>query len=404
MVYPRIYLAIDNCFASKRWTKPTEWLKVIKDLGLNCVEASSDTECDPLYMDPVYLEDWVEEVGEQSGKNGVNVVNLYSGHGTYTTLGLTHTDIRIRDRFLNGWLKSFVRIAGKIGAGVGFYCHAFNDGMLQDIYEYSQIENELYDRLAELAEFAKVYGNMSIGVEQMYTPHQIPWTIEGSKKLIKEVYKRSKRPFYITIDTGHQTGQSRFLRPDTDKIREIYKNTCNNDNRPVIEGIWLGPKSCYEIFLKSREGKMKEKEFVKSIEYEMNMFSHMFSNTEDGDTYEWLKKLGCYSPIIHLQQTNGISSSHLPFTDENNNRGIITGDKILESLAASYQNDTEDGYPTKCDKIFLTLELFFSTAEISYNIIRDLESSVAYWRQFIPEDGLPLDRLMELRKSEPMAI
>lgn len=34
-MYPKLYLAIDNCFASKRWTEPAEWADVIRDLGLS---------------------------------------------------------------------------------------------------------------------------------------------------------------------------------------------------------------------------------------------------------------------------------------------------------------------------------------------------------------------------------
>ena len=37
--YPEIYLAIDNCFASKRWTSPSEWMSLIKDSGINYIEA-----------------------------------------------------------------------------------------------------------------------------------------------------------------------------------------------------------------------------------------------------------------------------------------------------------------------------------------------------------------------------
>lgn len=62
MNYPKIYLAIDNCFASKRWTKPEDWMKVISELGLNYIECSADNECDPLYSGTNYLRDWKEEV------------------------------------------------------------------------------------------------------------------------------------------------------------------------------------------------------------------------------------------------------------------------------------------------------------------------------------------------------
>ena len=57
---PKIYLAIDNCFASKRWTDPEKWMNVIKSLGLNYVEASADNECDPLYLGSEYMKRWSE--------------------------------------------------------------------------------------------------------------------------------------------------------------------------------------------------------------------------------------------------------------------------------------------------------------------------------------------------------
>lgn len=403
MEYPKIYLALDNCFASKRWTRPSEWIKVIKNLGIHYIEASTDTECDPLYMNPDYLKEWIEEAKIYSENFGSEIVNLYSGHSTYFTLGLSHTDIRVRDRFLNIWLKGLVQMAGELHAGVGFYCHAFNNNMLQNSQEYSRAEEELYDRLSEISEFAR-YTNTIIGVEQMYTPHQIPWTIDGTKKLLKEVNKRSGYPFYVTVDTGHQTGQAKFQKPDDNEIKEYLQSYNCEDTDLNIIAPWLGADKCYEIL---KEWKCKEIDtdmVIKKIKHEMDEYTYMFSDKQDCDPYIWLEKLGCYSPIIHLQQTTGKSSSHLPFTADNNRNGIITGEKVLKALAAAYQGDIEQGMPPKCDKIYLTLELFFSTSEISYNIIKELKESVTYWRQFIPEDGLPLDKLTEIFKSENLAI
>ena len=114
---PRIHLAIDNCFAGKRWTEPLEWANVIRPMGLQCVEASADNECDPLYSDPGYLEDWIGAVESASRQTGVKVVNLYSGHGTYTALGFGSADSRNRERILNQWLKVMVKLASRLGAG-----------------------------------------------------------------------------------------------------------------------------------------------------------------------------------------------------------------------------------------------------------------------------------------------
>ena len=71
MTDPKIFLAVDNCFASKRWTEHDEWMDVIKRLGLYYVEASADTECDPLYMGADYMKRWVDKVNSASEKTGV---------------------------------------------------------------------------------------------------------------------------------------------------------------------------------------------------------------------------------------------------------------------------------------------------------------------------------------------
>ncbi|NJO84841.1 MAG: hypothetical protein HC828_20135 [Blastochloris sp.] len=44
---PRLYLAIDNCFALNDWTRPAEWMQLMADMGVRYAEVSADTECDP---------------------------------------------------------------------------------------------------------------------------------------------------------------------------------------------------------------------------------------------------------------------------------------------------------------------------------------------------------------------
>ena len=61
-MYPKIYLAIDNCVASKRWCEPAHWMKLFADCGVYYVEASADNEIDPLYTEKSYLSDWADAV------------------------------------------------------------------------------------------------------------------------------------------------------------------------------------------------------------------------------------------------------------------------------------------------------------------------------------------------------
>ena len=61
-MYPRIYLAINNCVLYKRWTRPDEWGRIIRDMGIYYIEASADNELDPLYTGEEHLRRWVDEV------------------------------------------------------------------------------------------------------------------------------------------------------------------------------------------------------------------------------------------------------------------------------------------------------------------------------------------------------
>ena len=115
----------------------------------------------------------------------------------------------------------------------------------------------------------------------------------------------------------------------------------------------------------------------------------MFAEEKDGSPWEWLKALGSRSPVIHLQQTDGKSSSHRDFSEESNKSGIITGEKVLKSLYTCYKNLKDGARPA--EKIYLTLELFYSNTTYNSDIIRSIRSSVEYWRHFIPYDGIPLD-------------
>lgn len=383
---PKIYLAIDNCFASKRWTDPEEWMNVIKSLGLNYVEASADNECDPLYLGSEYMKRWSEKVLESSQKTGVIVKNLYSGHGTYATLGLAHTDPDIRKRFLEKWLYPMCDTAVATGAGLGFYCHAFADSVLQDPDFYELYKKTLYNDLGSLAKYAASNGCKYVSCEQMYSPHQIPWTVNGTYEFLKETKKASgENHMYVTVDCGHQSGQRKFLRPTRSQIKNFLSDY-KKDIRTTK--LWFGSEAAYKL----AENSSKECD-VDLIEAEMDKHPYMFADNIDGDTYEWLRKFACFSPIIHLQQTNGVKSSHLPFTPEHNESGIIKGDKVIDAIKQSFSQPKDDTLPNEVNEIVLTLEIFSGTADINKDILYKIEQSVKYWREFIPQDGLSLDQL-----------
>jgi sugar phosphate isomerase/epimerase len=392
---PKLYLAVDNCFAKKRWTSPAEWFALLQRMGIVYVEASADNECDPLYMTESYMKDWRADVKKVQEQTGVRVANLYSGHGTYTTLGLTHNDKSVRERMLNGWLKPMASYAAELGAGLGFYCHGFSDSVLQDPVRYAWMERELYEKLAELAVYCRELGMAAPGLEQMYSPQQVPWTVQGAENLLKEVRLLSgSSDFYLSLDTGHQSGQRKFLRPSPEAIRETAAGV-RRGTRP--HGFWLGPQSAYSLFSEMTSRAVSEEaSYLARIENEMDRYPYLFAQEEDGDTYGWLRRLGCYSPILHLQQTTGTVSAHHPFTEEYNRSGIVFGAPVLQALAEAYRQPDEADMPPKSSEVYLTLELFAGTAELNSDILWKLEQSVHYWRQFVPEDGIRLSEALRL--------
>jgi len=374
-MYPKVYLAIDNCVLYKRWTSPDAWARVIKDLGVDYIEASADTELDPLFMGKAYLSDWVDQVREAESKYGVKVCNLYSGHGTYSTLGLTHTDSRVRMHMLENWFYPMIEVAGKLGCGFGFFAHAFGHEVLQSAETYQNYVDILTEMLTKINRYAKERPCGRLGVEQMYTPHQYPWRIKDARELIGRLTQGSGRDFYFTEDVGHHN--IKFMRPE--------KAALQADN---VYGVWLGTDRAFA--LANQHGI----DAWDRIEADMDRNGHLFSEKEDGDCYEWIRQLGCYSPIIHLQQTNGRASAHLHFTREENERGIINGPDLLRALKESYEQADGADMPQKSDEIYLTLEVFSGTTSIMHDVLKDYRESVRYWREFVPEDGLSLDVLV----------
>jgi len=384
---PRLFLAIDNCFASKRWCEVPEWMAVVKDLGIRYVEASADNEIDPLFSTPAHIDQWLKDVRKYSEEYGITVANLYSGHGTYSTLGLGHHDSSVRAHIEHDWVESMLRIAGELNAGLGFFAHAFSEKTLASPKLYEKAFNALIASFKRLASYAEESGAKSFGVEQMYSPHQVPWTIEGTTNfLIESNRKHSGLPVYITLDTGHQSGQDRFHAPSSDDIARLVNDVKNGQT----SRIYVGPREFYNILRGEIIPGAALEDVLETMKTLIASHSYLFSKPGDGDTLHWLRRFAPYSPIIHLQQTDGKRSEHWNFTPELNERGIIRAPEILRAISDAYKSPPPDGFPPAVSEIYLTLEPFMSTASYPRAMLEDIAQSVEYWRRYIPEDGIEL--------------
>jgi sugar phosphate isomerase/epimerase len=387
----RLFLAIDNCFASKRWCEVPEWMRVVRDLGLRCVEASADNEIDPLYSCREFLDDWIRDVRRESDAMGVCVVNCYSGHGTYSTLGLAHHDARVRRHIQAHWVEPMLRTAGALHAGLGMFAHAFSEKVLRDKRLYDQAFSGLIDALHEVSVAAERAGVPTFGIEQMYTPHQVPWTVTGTAEFLRRANaKTGGLPVYITLDTGHQTGQDRF-RPPTLEQLDVLRSDLRSGRSTEV---YLGPRECFEAIRERVLAGATLAQLQREVDALVAGHPYLFSQPGDGDPYLWLEHYAAYSPIIHLQQTDGTCSGHACFTRRTNATGIISAPKVLRAMCAGWKQPVPPGFPPPVREIYLTLEPFIGTADHPRLALEEIDESVRYWRQYVPQDGMTMEAVM----------
>ncbi len=252
MNYPKIYLVLDNCFAIKRWVEPETWGPLIKQLGFDYVEASFDNEADFFYSPDWYLDAWFDRVKAVEAAQDIHVANFFTGYQTYRTAGLAHPNEKMARHMLEGWVKPAIERLGARGSGIGFSLHAYPDRVLQDPELYKKETRKVSELLSEIGGIAKDNGNIPVCVEAMYAPHQTPWTIEGTKNFLRDIYNIGQNPVYTTIDMGHMVGQVRFQKPSRDAVRKSIEAAIEGR---VFTEPWLGGDTTYAIWEKAIKDK-----------------------------------------------------------------------------------------------------------------------------------------------------
>lgn len=388
---PKISIGIDNCFALKRWVAPSEWARVIKDLGMRYVECVADIEIEPLLMPKVCHDEWIDQVNEQKAKNGVEVVMMYSNDSTYDTAGFCHPDARVREHLVEKWFDEFLRTSAAIGADMGYYVQGIPEQQMYDKTLYMQATENAYACMKRVGQIAQKYGVQKVALEQMYTPHQPPFAIKDMYALMQRLYKDGS-PLYLTEDVGHHCPF--YLPPTEESLQAGFQRYREDGYIPL----WLGSPEAQRLFT-AEKGESLSRATVQAILDDVNENSHLFSTPEDNDCYAWLKKLGAWSPTIHIQQTDGRHSSHAPFSPENNKDGIIHPVKILRALDECYKLPEDPTLPARCEHIYLIQELYLSTKDVGYQGLHRLGWSTDYLRRFIPKDDMRLSELLEYNKD-----
>jgi sugar phosphate isomerase/epimerase len=93
------------------------------------------------------------------------------------------------------------------------------------------------------------------------------------------------------------------------------------------------------------------------------------------DPYPWIEQLAAVSPVIHLQQTVLHKSNHSPFTEEFNKNGIISREKLMDTVKKAGCTDSLFAFEISHREHWDT----------DFKIIGDLKESVDYFRPVITE-------------------
>lgn len=392
--YPKIYLGVDNCFMIKRWVEPETWIPVLKEMGVNYAECTFDNEIDFFYSPQWYIDDWFERLAKMEKEHDFKVKVFYSGYQTYRTAGLAHPNPRMADNMVDNFFIPFLKKVENDNRSVGFSIHTYPENILQNPEVFYKTEREVWNRYANLVEYSRDHGNTPICVEQMYTPAQSPWTIQTNIDLIKYVYEKTAGPIYTTVDVGHVVGQRKHQKPTDEQLLEHIARRTDVDELPI----WLGGNTVYELWESTVASDESEDTKLNVIKEEMEKYPYLFSLTEDDyNPYRWLEELAPYSPIVHMQQTDGYSAPHAPFTKEMNEKGIINGPDLLKAIKKGFDkiaDSTEEGMPPVTDEMYLNFEIFAASTMSSREAYNMMKETVDYWRQFIPEDGLTIDELV----------
>lgn len=103
------------------------------------------------------------------------------------------------------------------------------------------------------------------------------------------------------------------------------------------------------------------------------------ASARDRDPYEWLERLGRFTQVVHLQQTDGLGDRHWPFTAELNRQGIVDPDRVVD-LVAQFERDTVE----------LMLEPMFAFEAEDPQVLADLHESVSFWEPALERIGVGL--------------
>lgn len=204
-----INVAVNGAFLTRRWEKPENFMKLTAECGYKYHSFCGDV-LDPFFSgDRKYQLKTAEEIKKASKKHRVEIVDYYTGVATHRFHGLSHSDTVVQERMIR-WIEEAMDVSVAMGTTrIGGHWDAVSVEVLSNPKLLKKAYENIYSKFREIARIAKRKGISSVYNEQMYIPSEKPWTLKEAEEFLIQVNKNNTGvPVRLTVDVGHQAGQS----------------------------------------------------------------------------------------------------------------------------------------------------------------------------------------------------
>ena len=196
-------LAVNLCFVRKRWTQPADWARLVRDeLGLDRVEFCSDL-LDPLLVSEPARTRLAHETRDAFAAAGVAINDYYTGVITHCLNLLSHPDEAVRADGMR-WCTGAVDLALELGTRmVGGHFDTIPVPDWSDPARNAAAVDRLIASMQAFARYGAERGLEALLWEQMYTPNEVPHTLDEARVLHERVNDGAALPVHLTLDVGH---------------------------------------------------------------------------------------------------------------------------------------------------------------------------------------------------------
>jgi sugar phosphate isomerase/epimerase len=194
-------LGINNCFAVKRWPRPSDWAALVRDeLGLDLVQHCLDLT--DLGTGQADLDRQAAELRQACAEHGLRLHSTFTGLAAYSANLLLHPDRGRRVSAL-GLFRQIIQFTAAAGAqSTGGHVGAYSVADWREPERRQQLWDELRAALDVLAADARAAGLSYLMVENLASARE-PATMPALRSLLT-AGDEGHVPIRACLDVGHQ--------------------------------------------------------------------------------------------------------------------------------------------------------------------------------------------------------